>query len=101
MEAESDQSSESASDSSHLQETVKSLESKIEKKIGKLRYYLEEVDELIEDKDIPELQIAAKRTDEIRDGIKSRRAKIRHWEHNAKRDQTMDERFKIKLCNVV
>ncbi|XP_028407824.1 uncharacterized protein LOC114530401 [Dendronephthya gigantea] len=45
------------------------MDSKITKAIDKLKYYLEEAEELIEDNDINELRIASKRTDQIRDEL--------------------------------
>ena len=57
------------SNSNLLNEQEKVLESKITKAIDKLKYYLEETDELIENNDVSELRIAPKRTDEIRDEL--------------------------------
>jgi hypothetical protein len=52
------------SDSSQVDEQENILESKITKAVDKLKYYLEETDELIENNEISELRIASKRTDE-------------------------------------
>ena len=57
------------SDSSQVDKQEKILESKITKAVDKLKYYLEETDELIENNEISELRIASKRTDEIRDEL--------------------------------
>jgi FtsZ-binding cell division protein ZapB len=57
------------SDSNQVDEQENILESKITKAVDKLKYYLEETDELIENNEISELRIASKRTDEIRDEL--------------------------------
>ena len=51
-EVEADESPENVNDLSKLQEQEKTLEGKINKEIGKLKYYLEETDELIENRDV-------------------------------------------------
>ena len=56
-------------DLSQVNNQEKVLEGKINKAIDKLKYYLEETDELIENEDISELKIASERTDKIRDEI--------------------------------
>ena len=56
-------------DLSHVDNQEKVLEDKINKAIDKLKYYLEETDELIENEDISELKIASKRSDKIRDEV--------------------------------
>jgi hypothetical protein len=57
------------SDSSQVDEQENYLESKITKAVDKLKYYLEETDELVENNEIYELRIASKRTDEIHDEL--------------------------------
>ena len=64
-----DETGTNVSNSNQLNEQEKVLESKITKAIDKLKYYLEETDELIENNDVSELRIASKRTDEIRDEL--------------------------------
>ena len=56
-------------DLSHVDNQEKVLEGKINKAIDKLKYYLAETDELIENEDISELKIASKRSDKIRDEV--------------------------------
>ena len=89
----------SATNSNELTELEKNLELKISKLIEKLKFYLEETDTLIQENELSELQIAAKRTDEIRDelnvlisrmqevkldlGITTQRA-IRQWKKDVK-----------------
>jgi hypothetical protein len=68
------------SDSSQVDEQEKILESKITKAVDKLKYYLEETDELIENNEISELRIASKRTDEIRDELRGSPCKNRPLE---------------------
>ena len=45
------------------------LEKKIKKEIDKLKFYLEESDELLEDCDYSEIALTCKRTDEIQDRL--------------------------------
>ena len=56
-------------DLSHVDNQEKVLDGKINKAIDKLKYYLAETDELIENEDISELKIASKRSDKIRDEV--------------------------------
>ena len=45
------------------------FEKEISVEIGKLEYYLDDIDELIENDDIREIKVTSKRTDEILDRL--------------------------------
>jgi len=92
------------------------LEKKIKKEIDKLKFYLEEGDELLEDCDYSEIALTCKRTDEIQDrlndlmstlqelkidrGISTQR-EVRQWKKDLKATYAPLLEMKTKLSKVL
>ena len=91
----------------------KDLEKKIKKEIDKLKFYLEEDDELLEDCDYSEIALTCKRTDEIQDRlndlvstlwrreseVKVKRPRRRNSEPNSSRKSNLDAKSNNKRRN--
>ena len=99
-----------------ISEEEQNLEKKIKKEIDKLKFYLEESDELLENCDYSEIALTCKRTDEIQDrlndlmstlqelkidrGILTQRA-VRQWKKNLKTTYAPLLEIKTKLSKVL
>ena len=63
------ESDESSPDAPVTSEEERDMEKKIRKEIDKLRFYLEEAEDLLESGDYSEIKLTCKRTDEIQDRL--------------------------------
>ena len=92
------------------------LEKKIKKEIDKLKFYLEEGDELLEDRDYCEIALTCKRTDEIQDRLNdlmstlqelkidrsiSTQREVRQWKKDLKATYAPLLEMKTKLSKVL
>ena len=99
-----------------ISEQEEGLEKKIKKEIDKLKFYLEEGDELLENCDYSEIALTCKRTDEIQDrlndlvstlqelkidrGISTQRD-VRQWKKDLKATYAPLLEMKTKLSKVL
>ena len=79
-----------------MSEQEQGLEKKIRKEIDKLKFYLEEGDELLENCNYGEIALTCKRTDEIQDRLKrpdvnTSRTKNRPRNIDAERGETVEK----------
>lgn len=77
-----------------MSQQEKDLEKKIKKEIDKLKFYLEEGNELLENCDYSEITVTCKRTDEIQDRLNDHLSTLRPWNIDAERGETVEKGLK-------